>query len=125
VKNLLTIRKLGLMIVDTLTENFLETYGRDEELIQRQLLLGRHLHDLALLAIHSDMAVVVTNNVRSVMGEAPRIVEIGGNTLAQSVHRRVHLAFAGGRRVARLISPLFDHREVYYRIDEIGVTDKK
>ena len=111
------------MIIDTLSDNFLQTYGGEEGLIQRQSLLGAHLHDLALLALQDDMAVVVTNTVRARMGDSCEVIEIGGNTVAQGLHKRVHLTHIEGRRVARLIHRPLGMREAYFRIGEAGITD--
>ncbi|MEM3437557.1 MAG: hypothetical protein QXP55_03355, partial [Nitrososphaerales archaeon] len=52
-----------LLIIDTLTDNFILEYQGEERIIERQAKLAKHLHDLRSLAIKDDIAVVVTNTV--------------------------------------------------------------
>jgi DNA repair protein RadA len=115
-------RKTGLIIIDTLTDNFLQTYG-EEEVIQRQSLLGRHIHDLSLLALRGDLAVVVTNTVRAGMSGTVELIEIGGNTVVQGVHMRVQLHCARDRRLACLTDSALRVKEAYYRVHENGIVD--
>ena len=76
-----------LVVVDTLTSLFSTEYSGPA----RHLAVMKHLHDLALLAINSGCAVVVTNMVRN----APvTVVDQAGRNVAQAVvpsHQREYL----------------------------------
>lgn len=76
-----------LVIVDTLTALFSAEYSGPA----RHLAVMKHLHELALLAINSGCAVVVTNMVRN----APvTVVDQAGRNVAQAVipsHQREYL----------------------------------
>lgn len=67
-----------LVVVDTLTSLFSAEYSGPA----RHLAVMKHLHQLALFAINSDCAVVVTNMVRT----APiTVVDQAGRNVAQAV----------------------------------------
>lgn len=67
-----------LVVVDTLTSLFSVEYSGPA----RHLAVMKHLHELALLAINSDCAVVITNMVRN----APvTVVDQAGRNVAQAV----------------------------------------
>jgi DNA repair protein RadA len=115
--------KISLLIIDTLTENFLQTYGGEEGGIRRQSLLGKHLHDLGILALQYNIMIIVTNTVRSRVNDTNEIIEIGGNVVSQGIPKRIRLINTGGRRVARLVDHPLGNRDVFFKIGESGITD--
>ncbi len=87
-------RGVKMLIIDTLTDNFVYEFQGGRNISGRQLALARHLHELAATALDKDVAVVVTNTVRSRMVDewgGRQMVETGGNTVSQGVHIRVWL----------------------------------
>ncbi|MCP8319912.1 MAG: hypothetical protein H3Z52_03085 [archaeon] len=114
-----------LLIIDTLTDNFVFEYQGGERIIERQAKLARHLHDLCSLAIRDDMAVVVTNTVR-VRVDAEQSyyeVETGGNVTSQGVHVRVHLSRDPHGLNAKLVQPPIVKPTAYFTIDSRGIID--
>lgn len=85
--------KVGLLIVDGLTNNFIFEYVGGERIIERQSTLARYLQGLRTAAIDRGIAVVVTNSVRVRItpSEGWYEVEAGGNVVSQGVHVSIHL----------------------------------
>ncbi len=82
-----------MLIIDTLTDNFVYEFQGDKYISDRQAALARHLHELAVTAVDRDIAVVVTNTVRARLRRegGSYIAETGGNTVSQGVHVRIRL----------------------------------
>ncbi|MCP8313289.1 MAG: hypothetical protein H3Z53_02795 [archaeon] len=114
-----------LLIIDTLTDNFIFEYQGGERIIERQAKLARHLHDLCSLAIRDDMAVVVTNTVRARVNSEQGYyeVETGGNVVSQGVHVRVHLSRDTHGLNAKLVQPPIVKPTAYFKIDSRGIID--
>lgn len=114
-----------LLIIDTLTDNFIFEYQGGERIIERQAKLARHLHDLRSLAIRDNIAVVVTNTVRVRVDTERNYheVETGGNVVYQGVHVRVHLFRDDYGLNAKLIQPPIAKPVAYFRIESRGIVD--
>ncbi|MCP8305414.1 MAG: DNA repair and recombination protein RadA [archaeon] len=113
-----------LLIIDTLTDNFIFEYQGEERAIVRQSNLAKHLHDLCSLALRDGVAVVVTNTVRSrIKDDRYHEVETGGNVASQGVHIRVHLSKEPRGMSARLVQPPIDRATAYFKINSVGIVD--
>ncbi|MEM2210533.1 MAG: ATPase domain-containing protein [Nitrososphaerales archaeon] len=106
-----------LIIIDNLTNNFLCEYQNENQLIKRQSGLAKHLHDLALIALKHDLAIVVTNNVRERI-ERLQEEECGGNVIIQTIHKRVYLKREGDKWVASIHG-----RKAYFKISNKGIVN--
>lgn len=117
--------KVKMLVIDTLTDNFVFEYQGEERIIERQARLARHLHDLCALAIRDNMAVVVTNTVRARVDAEQRYceVETGGNIVSQGVHVRVRLSRDPYGLNAELIQPNIVKPKAYFSIDSKGIID--
>jgi len=110
------------LIIDTLTENFVYDYQEDKNIIGRQSALARHLHDLALMAIDDDIAVIVTNTVRTRLSDEKdsTLVETGGLTVSHGAHVRVRLEKTNGALTAKIDNTDLSAR---FKIWEKGIAD--
>lgn len=112
-------RRVGLAIFDTLADNFVYEYGGEATLIERQSLLSKHLHDLALLASEEGIAVVTTGGVReAIMGGRK---EVGGQIPSQLSHARLMLDRVDHSVTASLLDPWEGMARI--RITESGISD--
>ena len=118
-----------MLIIDTLTDNFVYEFQGEDHITSRQICLAHHLHDLAEMALDKDIPVVVTNTVRTRLldtGET-RIIETGGNTVAQGVHLRLRLERLRGKGqggVARLDdTDIKTVPRVRFKIEKNGIMD--
>ncbi len=115
--------ELKMIIIDTLTNNFVYDYPEKKHIIDRQSSLARHLHDLASEAIDRDISVVVTNTVRvRIQGGESYIVETGGNTVTQGVHVRVQLERIPGGVLAKYKE---SEKVARFKIGKSGIMDWK
>jgi len=114
-----------LLIIDTLTDNFIFEYQGGERIIERQAKLARHLHDLCSLAIRDDMAVLITNTVRARVSAEQSYyeVETGGNVVSQGVHIRVRLSRDAFGLKAELVQPPIAKPAAYFAVDSRGIND--
>ena len=118
----LTLGKVGILIIDTLTDNFVYEFQTGKYIRERQIALTKHLHELAMIAIEKEIAVVVTNTVRTRMPENGNIyvIETGGNTVSQGVHTRLRLARANKEWSTQLNN---DEKSIRFKIGERGLMD--
>jgi RecA/RadA recombinase len=120
--NDLTSRKVGILIIDTLTDNFVYEFQTGRYIRDRQIALARHLHELAMIAIEEEIAVVVTNTVRNKIPENRNtlVTETGGNTVSQGVHLRLRLGRDNKGWLAQLNN---DEKSIRFKIGERGLMD--
>jgi len=127
-----------LVVVDSLTSLFSTEYSGPE----RHRAVMKHLHDLAVLAITSKTAIVVTNMIRA----APSIMlrdktrphnmaeavvpwqqrEFLGSTVSMHSHIKMKLEIIGGASPsfqATLMQPQGARRTAPFSITSIGVSD--
>lgn len=127
---LLSRRRIGVLIVDSLVGHFRgEFYGR-ESLTERQQRLNKHIHQLLRIAEAFNIAVVVTNQVTSIPGSllsAPLTSQrpAGGHVVAHGCTHRLWLRrLRGNQRVAKLFdSPWRPEAEAFFTIASDGIRD--
>jgi DNA repair protein RadA len=108
-----------MVVVDTVTKNFTLEYGGSRNAVRRQTLLSQYLNALVRDAYIEDRAVLLTNRVASVGIDANSTeVDIGGDTLRNSIQKVVHLRKSGGRIYLSRVDE--DRPEVSSRITEAG-----
>lgn len=120
-------KKIGLIIIDSLTSHFRADYVGRGELAPRQQKLNRHLHRLQRLADAHNLAIYVTNQVMArpdVMFGDPT-TPVGGHVLAHQATYRLY--FRKGRQGTK-IGKLMDAAnlppgETVFRICEDGIRD--
>ena len=123
IKDLLRKRPVKLLVIDTVTDNFLHDIEREEGLILRQSLMARHLHDLAILALKENIAVFITNTIRSrIELKGNNQIESGGPTVSNGAHIKIGLRRDEGGWKAKLLRPP-SGEEVCFRITKEGISD--
>lgn len=126
--NLIKEKNIKLIIVDSLIGHFRSEYIGRGTLANRQQLINSHLHDLLRLAdIHTELGIVVTNQVQSkpdVFYGNP-IQAAGGNVVAHGSTIRVFLRKGKGeQRIAKIVdAPHLPEGEAVFSITENGITD--
>lgn len=120
--NKITSKNVGLLIIDTVTDNLVLEFESEKNFKDRQVALSKHLHELAVTAINKDIAVVVTNTVRNRIQTDGNvfIVETGGNTISQGVHLRLRLSKTFQGWIAQLND---DQKSIRFKIGKKGLMD--
>lgn len=121
-------RNIKLVIVDSLTSNFRSEFVGKGALMDRQQKLNQHVQQLSRLSDLLDAAVVVTNQVLSVIdGFENTVVPVGGNILAHGTTHRIHLTKSKKNvavRYAKLVaSPSLPEKQASFKIMQNGITD--
>jgi len=120
-------KKIGLVIVDSLTSHFRADFVGRAELAPRQQKLNKHLHMLQRLADAHNIAIYVTNQVMSrpdiLFGDPT--VPVGGHVLAhQTAYRLYFRKGKAGTRIAKLMDAAnLPEGEVVFKIEEGGLKD--
>jgi len=122
--NVRSMRKgrVRLLLLDTISDNFLFEYRWDKRIVQRQVSLASHLLDLAHFALKNNATVVFTNGLRDNM--LGGVKEVASSALDHGLHVKVMLRRAREGWIAELVRPRRDvQRCVEFRIRPEGVTD--
>ncbi len=118
--NRLTPNSVGLIIIDTVTDNLVYEFQSEKKFTDRQVALSKHLHELAITAIYRDIAVVITNTVRNRMPVNGKgyIIETGGKTISHGVHLRLKLSKIDNGWSAQL-----NNKSIRFKIGKKGLMD--
>ncbi len=120
-------KKIGLIIIDSLTSHFRADFVGRAELAPRQQKLNKHLHALQRMADAHNIAIYVTNQVMArpniLFGDP--IIAVGGHVLAhQSTYRLYVRRGREGTRIARMVdAPNLIEAEAVFKIFEDGLRD--
>lgn len=119
---------IGLVIVDSIIGPFRAEFSGRNELTERQNKLGDVILGLRELVRAHGVAVAYTNQVYDDPGEmfGDSVRPAGGNVLGHNSSFRVYLQDRKSKGWAAKLtdSPGLPQREVYFDINESGVTDK-
>lgn len=119
IKHISRINNLKLVIVDSITDLFSFEY-KESLSVERHMKFMRLMHELALLAIKCDTAVVVTNNIR--FSESSQR-EYLGRSISSFAHVKIELTKDNELLKAKLLQPVLRPRSEFYQISERGITD--
>jgi DNA repair protein RadA len=126
--NIIKERNIKLIVIDSLIGHFRSEYIGRGTLANRQQTINAHLHDLLRLCdIHTDLAIVLTNQVQSkpdVFYGNP-LQAAGGNIVAHGSTIRVYLRKGKGeQRIAKVVdAPHLPEGEAIFSITENGIVD--
>lgn len=123
-----------LLIVDDATTNFVAEFSaerKDSEVdedvyIYRHYVLATYARKLALIARSKNIAVLLTNSVRSRIPErnvplGPTERETMGDIISQYTLFRLHFMKLGNRREARIVEPWLEVDRTSFEIESRGV----
>jgi len=128
VSELATNQSVKLLILDSLTSNFRAEYIGKGSIMDRQQKLNQHVQQLARISDMLNIAVVITNQVMSVIdGFENSLQPVGGNILAHGSTHRVELTKSKKHnqvRYAKLIaSPSLPESTAEFKITRGGIKD--
>lgn len=124
IQSLVSDHKINLLVIDNIGGLFSFDLSGERGLIERQFRLAKHLHDLALIALEFDLAVVVTNNVRSRISDGGSVeTEYGGRVISDGCHNRAHLTRTNNGWVAALQDNIQERPPAIFHISSAGITD--
>jgi DNA repair protein RadA len=121
-------KNIKLLIVDSLTSAFRAEYIGKGALMDRQQKLNRHMRQLSKIADLLGVAVVITNQVSSVIdGFENTVIPVGGNIIAHGSTHRLHFKKSPKRpqvRIANLVaSPSYPNGSATFEICQSGIQD--
>jgi len=119
IKHIPKMQNLKLVIVDSVSDLFSFEYKQSLS-AEKHMQFMRLMHELALLAVNYDIAVVITNNVRF-NNDMQR--EYLGRSISTFTHIKIELSKDNGLFKAKLLQPVLEPHSEFYQISEKGVTD--
>jgi hypothetical protein len=119
IKHIPKMQNLKLVIVDSISDLFSFDYKQSLS-AEKHMQFMRLMHELALLAVNYDIAVVVTNNIRF-SNDMQR--EYLGRSISAFAHIKIELSKDNGLFKAKLLQPVLEPRSEFYKISEQGITD--
>jgi DNA repair protein RadA len=122
IENSKSLANIKLLIIDNLTDNFIFDFQGNDTIGERQHFLARHLNEIASLSIEQDIAVVVTNTVRTRINKVSNrnLEGTGGNTVSQSIHIILQLVKLSDSWLAHRIDT---NRTARFKIAKKGIMD--
>jgi len=94
-------QNLSILVLDSVTENFMDEYAGEKHLIQRQLALAKHLRSLLELGMSKNLPIVVTNMVRE-RPDRQGLLEAAGGLVDDFAHHSILLTKSERHKVAYL-----------------------
>ncbi|MHA2251710.1 MAG: DNA repair and recombination protein RadA, partial [Candidatus Kariarchaeaceae archaeon] len=97
-------KDIKLLVVDSLTSTFRAEYIGKGALLERQQKLNQHVRQLSRIADLLNIAVVITNQVMSVINSFENtVIPVGGNILAHGSTHRIHFKKSSKRPSVRYV----------------------
>lgn len=120
-------RKIGLVIVDTISMLYRLELGKEAPLdVNREL--GKQLAFLNEIARKKDIPVLIANQIYTSFDERDRVNIVGGDLLKYSSKCMIELVRLGGRKrkaILRKHRSIADEKEVVFEIDKDGIKEAK
>ena len=114
---------LKLLILDTLTDAFVDSQESEENSFGKRSQLAIHLNDLSHLASELDISTLITNGIRERFIPHISRVEVGGNTVSQGLHLQIRFGKMNNDFYAETLYPPSSCKRVNYFIKESGLVD--
>ncbi|MEM2759704.1 MAG: hypothetical protein QXU32_06275 [Nitrososphaerales archaeon] len=114
-----SMRDLKLVIVDSISDLFSFEY-KQSLAAEKHMRFMQMMRQLAAYAVNCDIAVVVTNNVRSGGGEQ---TEYLGRSISSYAHVKIAISKENSVFKAKLLYPALESRTALFKITEKGITD--
>lgn len=117
--------KIKLLIVDSIIYHYRTECAGCSKLPEKIQRLNKYMHLLLKTAHTNAIIVVVTNHeTQSSVDKTYNIVPLGGNAISYASKYRIHLAYQGRYRRARLdLGPCPPQDDIFFAINERGFTD--
>ncbi|MHB1909106.1 MAG: ATPase domain-containing protein [Nitrososphaerales archaeon] len=120
-------QKCRLLVVDDVTTNFAAEFGQTKEegdtFIERYYALSAYARKLAYIAITRNLAVLLTNSVRSRIENSTSGYE--GETTGEIISAftlfRLHFTKEGTKRRARIVEPFVSYSSAEFSIESSGL----
>jgi RecA/RadA recombinase len=122
-RTLMRRQNFSILVIDSVTENFIDEYAGEKHVIARQLALARHLRSILELALDQNLPVAATNMVRGRI-DRQDVREAAGGLVDESVHHSILMTKHERSRAAYLTHAWsLEEIPVNFRITSRGVEE--
>lgn len=120
-QNLKKIQKnnYSLIIIDNIAELFSFEFSKDSQLLEKNTLFMKYMHDLALLAIEKNIPIIITNGIRHFDNTEKEILE---KAVSMFTHVKIKLT-KNEKSFTGKVSTAVSQNDFNYLISSNGLED--
>lgn len=120
-QNLKKIQKnnYSLIIIDNIAELFSFEFSKDSQLLEKNTLFMKYMHDLALLAIEKNIPIIITNGIRHFDNTEKEILE---KAVSMFTHVKIKLT-KNEKSFTGKVSTTVSQNDFNYLISSNGLED--
>ena len=110
----------SLIVIDDVTELFSFEYSKEAQLLEKNNLFMKYMHNLSLLALQKQIPVVITNSIRKIDEKEKENLE---KAISMFTHLKIKLSKTGTKFIGELLPSFTSKKEFFYTISKRGLTE--
>ena len=110
----------SLIIIDNITDLFSFEYSKELQVLEKNILFMRYMHDLSLIAIQKRIPIVITNMIRKIDKTEKENLY---NSISLFTHLKINLIKKDAKYFGEIMPSFQEKRLFSYLITEEGLVD--
>ena len=110
----------SLIIIDNITDLFSFEYSKELQVLEKNILFMRYMHDLSLIAIQKRIPIVITNMIRKIDKTEKENLY---NSISLFTHLKINLIKKDAKYFGEIMPSFREKRLFSYLITEEGLVD--
>jgi len=110
----------SLIIIDNITDLFSFEYSKELQVLEKNILFMRYMHDLSLIAIQKRIPIVITNMIRKIDKTEKENLY---NSISLFTHLKINLIKKDAKYFGEIMPSFHEKRLFSYLITEEGLVD--
>ena len=110
----------SLIVIDNITDLFSFEYSKELQVLEKNILFMRYMHDLSLIAIQKRIPIVITNMIRKIDKTEKENLY---NSISLFTHLKINLIKKDAKYFGEIMPSFQEKRLFSYLITEEGLVD--
>lgn len=110
----------SLIIIDNITDLFSFEYSKELQVLEKNILFMRYMHDLSLIAIQKRIPIIITNMIRKIDKTEKENLY---NSISLFTHLKINLIKKDAKYFGEIMPSFQEKRLFSYLITEEGLVD--
>ena len=110
----------SLIIIDNITDLFSFEYSKELQVLEKNILFMRYMHDLSLIAIQKRIPIIITNMIRKIDKTEKENLY---NSISFFTHLKINLMKKDAKYFGEIMPSFQEKRLFSYLITEEGLVD--
>ena len=110
----------SLIIIDNITDLFSFEYSKELQVLEKNVLFMRYMHDLSLIAIQKRIPIIITNMIRKIDKTEKENLY---NSISLFTHLKINLIKKDAKYFGEIMPSFQEKRLFSYLITEEGLVD--